>query len=170
MLGFGLAAATFAADAPAHAVYRPVAARTLSLTNLHTGEALTATYWENGVYVEEAHKALNRLLRDHRTGDEHHMDPGVLDLLFDVTRAMETREPVQIVSGYRSPASNAYLQENGSGVATNSLHMQGKAIDVAFERVDLARLRDAAVAMQRGGVGYYPGKFVHLDVGRVRRW
>jgi uncharacterized protein YcbK (DUF882 family) len=98
------------------------------------------------------------------------MDPGLLDLVHDVKQGLETREPVQIISGYRSPASNAMLQEANGGVATNSLHMQGKAIDIAFEHVDLARVREAALQMARGGVGYYPERFVHLDVGRVRRW
>jgi len=146
-------------------------AKTLSLVNLHTGEKLKATFVENGRYVPDALQALNHLLRDHRTGESHKMAPGLLDLVADLTGKLDTRETVQIISGYRSPKSNAAMHRASSGVASHSLHMEGEAMDIRIAGVDLTRLRDAALSMQRGGVGFYPtSNFVHVDVGRVRRW
>jgi uncharacterized protein YcbK (DUF882 family) len=170
LLGLGLAAAGSAVvGTRAAAAASP--SRSLSLLNLHTGEALKATYWEAGAYVSDALSALNRLLRDHRTGEVHPMSPSLLDLVSTLTDKLETKQTVQIISGYRSPQSNAALHRASSGVATKSLHMQGQALDIRIAGVDLARLRDAAWSMQRGGVGFYPGSdFVHVDVGRVRRW
>ncbi|MFN3514768.1 MAG: DUF882 domain-containing protein [Phenylobacterium sp.] len=145
--------------------------RALSLLNLHTGEALKATYWEAGGYVPEALAALNRVLRDHRTGEVHAISPALLDLVANLTAKLETRETVQIISGYRSPKTNAALHKASSGVASRSLHMDGLAMDIRIRGVPLANLRDAAWGMQAGGVGFYPGSdFVHVDVGRVRRW
>lgn len=145
--------------------------RSLSLHNLHTGESLTATYWEAGSYVGDALKALNHVLRDHRTGETHAMSPQLLDLVNVLGRRLETRQPVQIISGYRSPRTNAALHEASSGVATHSLHMEGEAMDIRIPGVELSRLRDAALSLKLGGVGFYPGSdFVHVDVGRVRHW
>lgn len=147
------------------------APRSLSLVNLHTGEALKAVYWEAGHYVPDALAALNRVLRDHRTGEVHTMAPGLLDLVAALRQRLDTNETVQIISGYRSPKSNAALHAHSDGVATRSLHMKGEAMDIRIAGVDLTRLRDAALDMKRGGVGFYPGSnFVHVDVGRVRRW
>jgi uncharacterized protein YcbK (DUF882 family) len=148
-------------------------ARSLSFLNLHTGERLKATYWEGGAYVTDALKAMDRLLRDFRTGDVHPIAPGLYDLLTALTTKVGSGETIQIISGYRSPATNGKLHQASSGVATKSLHMDGKAMDIRIAGVDLSRLRDAAWSLQKGGVGYYPGaanKFVHVDVGRVRRW
>lgn len=145
--------------------------RSLSLLNLHTGEALKATYYENGAYVPDALQAMNHLLRDHRNGEVHAMAPGLLDLVNAVAGRLETNQTVQVISGYRSPATNALLHEASSGVAAHSLHMQGEAMDIRIAGVELADLRAAALGLQRGGVGYYPASdFVHVDVGRVRRW
>jgi uncharacterized protein YcbK (DUF882 family) len=147
------------------------APRHLSLLNLHTGEKLAATYFEGGRYVPDALAALDRVLRDHRTGDVHPMAPGLLDLVAGLAGQVGRPDAVQVISGYRSPASNAALHANSSGVATRSLHMRGMAMDIRIPGVSLTRLRDTAVALGRGGVGYYPGSdFVHVDVGKVRQW
>jgi uncharacterized protein YcbK (DUF882 family) len=168
LLQFGLGAGASLLGAPALAAETH---RSLSLANLHTGERLSATYWEGGDYVPQALQALNRVLRDHRTGEVHPISPDLLDLVARLRGRLDTKGAVEIISGYRSPASNAALHEKSSGVATRSLHMQGLAIDLRIPGVELPRLRDAALAAQGGGVGYYPqSRFVHVDVGRVRRW
>ncbi|MBU4434233.1 MAG: DUF882 domain-containing protein [Alphaproteobacteria bacterium] len=143
----------------------------LSLHNVHTEEKLEAVYWERGAYVPDALVALNKVLRDYRTGDVAPMNVGLFDLLGDIHRKTETQKAFQVISGYRSPASNALLSERSGEVAKHSLHMDGKAMDIYLEDVALDRLRAAALTIQRGGVGYYPeSRFVHVDVGPVRRW
>lgn len=147
------------------------APRRLSLLNLHTGEKLAATYFEGGRYLPDALAAMDRVLRDHRTGEVHPMAPQLLDLVADLAGQVGSADAVQVISGYRSPATNAALHANSSGVATRSLHMQGLAMDIRIPGAPLARLRDTARAVGRGGVGYYPDSdFVHVDVGRVRYW
>jgi uncharacterized protein YcbK (DUF882 family) len=147
------------------------APRTLSLLNLHTGERLKATYFEGGDYVPDALAAMNNLLRDFRTGDVHPMAPNLLDLVATLQQRLETDATVHVISGYRSPRTNAALHSRSSGVATHSLHMEGEAMDIRIPGVELAHLRNAALDLGRGGVGYYPASdFVHVDVGRVRRW
>ncbi|MCA3712031.1 MAG: DUF882 domain-containing protein [Phenylobacterium sp.] len=147
------------------------APRRLSLLNLHTGEKLAATYFEAGRYLPDALAALNHVLRDHRTGEAYAMAPGLLDLVAVLAGRFGASDAVQVISGYRSPASNAALHARSGGVATRSLHMQGMAMDIRIPGVALASLRDAALALGRGGVGFYPASdFVHVDVGRVRRW
>lgn len=164
----GLAGAALFGQAAEAAAAAP---RTLSLMNLHTGEALKATYFEGGEYVPDALTAMNRLLRDFRTGDVHPIAPGLLDLVNTLSARLETSQTVHVISGYRSPLTNATLHERSNGVATHSLHMQGEAMDIRIPGVELANLRDAALGLQRGGVGFYPASdFVHVDVGRVRRW
>lgn len=148
-----------------------VSARDLAVMNLHTGERLSATYWEAGTYIVDALAALSNILRDHRTGEAHAMDPALFDLLNALSRRLESKETVQVISGYRSPRTNAALHKASSGVATHSLHMDGRAMDIRIAGVDLPRLRDATWSLQGGGVGFYPqSNFVHADVGRVRRW
>jgi uncharacterized protein YcbK (DUF882 family) len=143
----------------------------LSFHNLHTGEALAIEYWQNGAYAADACAAIDQILRDHRTGEIHAIDARLLDLLHELSGQLETRAPFQVISGYRSPHTNAALADASSGVARGSLHMQGLAIDIAIEGVPTATLRDAALSLARGGVGFYPNPgFVHVDVGRVRRW
>jgi uncharacterized protein YcbK (DUF882 family) len=147
------------------------APRSLSLLNLHTGERLKATYFEGGGYVPDALEAMNNLLRDYRTGDVHPIAPGLLDLVTMLQQRLETDATVHVISGYRSPRTNAALHARSDGVATHSLHMVGEAMDIRIPGVELADLRNAALGLQRGGVGYYPASdFVHVDVGRVRRW
>lgn len=147
-------------------------ARSLAVLNLHTGERLSAVYWEAGSYVPDALAEFDKVLRDHRTGEVHIIAPTVIDLAAAICGKLGVdRGTVQIISGYRSPRTNASLHEASSGVAVHSLHMEGKALDIRLAGVDLTRLRDAALSLQSGGVGFYPGSdFVHVDVGRVRRW
>jgi len=146
----------------------------LALVNLHTGEAFSDVYWERGQYVQDAVAAADKVLRDFRTGEVSPIDRKLFDLLDDLAAKVESRKPFQIISGYRSPKTNAMLKsKNGShsGVATKSLHMEGKAMDIRMSDVQLAHLRAAALDLGRGGVGYYPSdNFVHVDTGRVRRW
>jgi uncharacterized protein YcbK (DUF882 family) len=145
--------------------------RRLHLHNLHTGEKASLAYWIEGEYVAESLAEINRVLRDHRTNEVASIEPRLLDLLHRVNRTMGASGKFEVISGYRSPASNNMLRANSSGVAKRSLHMEGKAIDVRLPGVALADLRRAALGLQGGGVGYYPGSnFVHLDVGRVRAW
>ncbi len=145
--------------------------RKLSLLNLHTGEHLKATYWAEGQYQASELKAINHVLRDHRTGDAYQMDNDLLNLLHTLHQKMDSKQEFQIISGYRSPKTNAALNKKSNGVAKKSLHMQGKAIDIRLPGCQLADLRKAAVNCQTGGVGYYPkSDFIHIDTGRVRRW
>jgi uncharacterized protein YcbK (DUF882 family) len=147
------------------------AVRKLKLENLHTGEKLAADYCVNGCYDSSALKAINHVLRDHRNGEVHDIDPRLLDLLHDLNGKLDTPAAFQVISGYRSPRSNAAMHDRSSGVAKKSLHMQGMAIDIRVPGRALKTLHDNARAMGRGGVGLYPtSDFVHVDVGRVRYW
>lgn len=148
-------------------------ARSLALHNLHTGERFKADYWVQGTYQADALAAINHVLRDFRTGEVHVIEPNLLDLLAKLHGRLESGTPFEVVSGYRSPATNAMLraEHEHSGVAAKSLHMQGKAIDIRLADRPLALLHNAALIERGGGVGYYPDlDFVHVDVGRVRRW
>ncbi len=167
-LGGALAAAS---AAPGRLLAGPREERLLSLVHTHTHERLTVPYFADGDYLPEGLASLNALLRDHRTGDEHPIDPALYDILNDLRLATGTRSPFHVISAYRSPRTNSMLRENGRGVAKGSLHLQGRAIDVRLADVSSVSLRDAALELQRGGVGYYRGPdFVHVDTGRVRRW
>jgi len=149
-----------------------VPAKTLQVYNMHTGEKIKATFWEHGQYVPQALAEINKILRDHRNGQVHTIDPKLLHTLYDTKVLLEaTDKPVQIISGYRSPASNAMLAAHSGGVAKHSLHMQGMATDIRIEGVGVEHIRKAGLALRRGGVGYYPvSNFVHLDTGAVRTW
>ncbi|HEX4095573.1 MAG TPA: DUF882 domain-containing protein [Caulobacteraceae bacterium] len=144
--------------------------RSITLKNLHTDETLDAVYWENGQYVPDALQAVNHVLRDFRTGDVHAIEPRLIDLITDLRTKVGSKAPFQVISGYRSPQTNAMLRELSAEVAQHSLHMDGMAIDIVLEDVDLGGLHRAALDLARGGVGYYPGRFLHVDVGPVRRW
>jgi uncharacterized protein YcbK (DUF882 family) len=147
--------------------------RTISLHHMHTNEDLTITYKVNGRYDESALAKLDTLLRDWRQDQSIRMDPHVIDLLWEVHREVAAKEPIWIVCGYRSPATNSMLRKRSSGVAKLSQHMNGKAIDFYIPGVPLDQLRAAGLRAQRGGVGYYPSSgapFVHLDTGNVRHW
>jgi uncharacterized protein YcbK (DUF882 family) len=157
--------------APAQGMPDVLAPRTLGMVNTHTGERLQVRYFEAGQYVPAAMDRLSHLLRDHRSGESAAIDPRLFDQLHALARCAECEPHFEIISGYRSPASNAKLQAKSKGVATNSLHMQGRAIDVRLSGTRCSNLRDLALAMQSGGVGYYAkSDFVHLDTGRFRTW
>jgi uncharacterized protein YcbK (DUF882 family) len=145
--------------------------RGVAFENLHTGERLNAVYWERGTYLPEVSQQVARVLRDHRTNEVHAIDPRLLDLLYALNAVLPARAPYQVISGYRSPMTNAMLHAASTGVAEHSLHTQGMAIDIRVPGVQLAKLRDRAKGLGGGGVGYYPrSDFVHVDVGRVRYW
>jgi uncharacterized protein YcbK (DUF882 family) len=145
--------------------------RRLAFDNLHTGEQLAVTYWEAGAYLPGALGAVNHVLRDYRNGEVHAIEPKLLDLLTVLGSSLGSEVSFGIISGYRSPQTNAMLHEQSGQVASGSLHMLGQAIDIRIAGVDTTRIRDAALALCLGGVGYYPtSNFVHVDVGRVRRW
>lgn len=166
----GVAAPTVASIAPQPSTAPAV--RRLAFEHLHTGERLDVVYAEDGGYLNDALGAVNRLLRDHYSGEVGSIAPALLDQLHLVRQTLGSARPFQVISGYRAPATNAHLRESrGGGVAKKSLHMEGRAIDVRLPGIELAQLRDAALALRAGGVGYYPReRFVHLDTGTVRRW
>lgn len=156
---------------PALASLEQASARTLSFDNIHTGEKLKIDYWVEGSYVPDALETINHLLRDFRNGEVHTIEPKLLDLLSVIRARLETEQPFQVISGYRSPATNALLHAEHSGVAAKSLHMKGMAIDIRVADRNLETLHDTALRLRAGGVGYYPqSDFVHVDVGRVRTW
>lgn len=142
------------------------------MTNAHTGERIDLTYFESGRYLPDALAELDRFLRDFRTGDVHPIDPAALDIAWSLTQAAERPlATFEIVSGYRSPRTNAMLHEARLGVAAHSLHIAGKAIDLRLRGVATSHLHLLALGLRRGGVGYYPASdFVHVDTGRVRSW
>jgi uncharacterized protein YcbK (DUF882 family) len=145
--------------------------RIISLHNTHTRESLRTVYWADGVYSQEALQSVSHILRDHRSGEVKPIDRHLLDLLYAIEKRLGVPRTFHVISGYRSPATNARLRERSKGIAKNSLHMYGKAIDIRLSDGDLLELRRAARALGVGGVGYYPRSgFVHVDVGRVRYW
>ena len=145
--------------------------RRLTLKNLHTPEVLEVVYRRGEQYVPEALAQVEVLLRDYRTGERHAIDPHLLDILYEVAQSIGVDPVFSVISGYRSPQTNAMLHERSGGVASHSLHMEGRAIDVRLTRVDCAELAAKALDMKRGGVGYYrQSDFVHLDTGRFRTW
>lgn len=179
-LGLGAAAAATVlvpsrafASGPATPVTKAVE-RTLSFFNTHTGERLKTVYCCGGRYEPEALKQINHILRDFRVNEVKPIDPTLLDLLHELGGSLEVDQPFHIISGYRSPHTNTLLRERGgaaTGVASKSLHMVGKAIDIRVPGVKLDHLRGAARSLRLGGVGYYPSSnFVHVDTGRVRYW
>ena len=145
--------------------------RDLAFVSLHTGERLSTTYARAGSYVPEALHEIDHVLRDWRTGEAVAMDRGLLDLLFALRRKVGSTAPLEIISGYRSPKTNAQLSAKSGGVAKRSLHMRGMAVDVRLPDRDLALLHRAARELEAGGVGLYSKSgFIHIDTGRVRYW
>jgi uncharacterized protein YcbK (DUF882 family) len=169
----GAAVLTLGAPALARATtaITPKGARGLKLHNLHTNETLAADYWIEGKYQPEVLAGFNRFLRDWRNNQEHQIDPRLFDLLHDIHAGLDAKDGFQVISGYRSPQTNGMLHEKSSGVASHSLHMEGMAMDVRVPGKALTMLHDCALRQGKGGVGFYPqSNFVHVDVGRVRRW
>ncbi|MCK1720428.1 DUF882 domain-containing protein [Bradyrhizobium sp. 141] len=170
----GLAAALLlAAAGSVHNAAALNETKTLSFHHTHSGEDLTVTFKRDGRYDEAALKQLNHFLRDWRTQDETVMDRRLFDILWEVYRDVDAKQPIQIISSYRSPATNAMLRRRSSGVARASQHMLGHAMDFYIPGVPLEQIRFAGLRLQRGGVGFYPtsgSPFVHLDTGSVRHW
>lgn len=156
----------------ARAADSSVPAYRLRFFHTHTGERLDITYRSGERYIPEALERLDHFLRDHRTGDVHHYDPRLFDLLSDLLASVgRAGAEINVICGYRSPWSNEFLRTHTPGVALHSLHVQAEAIDIRLPGLDTSALRDAALALRRGGVGYYAkSDFIHVDVGRVRRW
>ena len=171
--GSALAGATaaFGLSARIYAAPGSESERRLTLKNLHTPEVLDVVYRRGDQYMPEALSQVEVALRDYRTGDRHQIDPQLLDILYEVAQGIGVDPVFSVISGYRSPQTNAMLHERSAGVASHSLHMEGRAIDVRLMHVNCADLADKALEMKRGGVGYYrQSDFVHLDTGRVRTW
>ncbi len=170
--GGALVAAAAIASRPVFAQSLIIAPeRTLCFYNLHTGESLKTAYWVEGEYIPESLTDINHFMRDFRKNEIKPIDLNLLNLLHAITLQLDTSKPVQLISGYRSPSTNALLHAHSSGVAKHSLHMDGMAADIRIPGHDLRELHKVAIAMQRGGVGYYPrSDFVHVDVGHLRYW
>lgn len=145
--------------------------RWIELHNIHTDEVVSTRFEAAQGFLPEALAKLQHLLRDYRNGEERPMDTGLYVQLSDLARAAGVEPRYEVISGYRSPSTNAMLHATGHAVSEHSLHMQGRAIDVRLRGYNLAALRDLALAAGRGGVGYYPrSNFIHIDTGRVRTW
>lgn len=146
----------------------------LRFYHTHTGERLNVVYRRGDQYIPQALDELDHYLRDHRTGDVRHFDPRLFDLLYDLTASLgDSGGEIDVICGYRTPWSNEFLRARSphTGVAQHSLHMQAEAIDIRLPGIPTSELRDAALSLHRGGVGYYRSSdFVHVDVGRVRHW
>jgi uncharacterized protein YcbK (DUF882 family) len=182
----GLALAEWVRLAPESAsplsrtVYRPpssssrgtASSRSLAVYNLHTDERLNVSYWERGDYIPGALREINYLFRDFRANEIKPMDPRLLDILYDLrVLTGSLSRPISLISGYRTPATNAMLAAASEGVARHSMHIEAKAADIHIDGVELSYLQRAALSLDAGGVGYYPrSNFVHVDTGRVRRW
>ncbi len=145
--------------------------REIRMFNAHTGEKFQGSYWVNGRYLPDAFAGIKSVMRDHRSGETFPIDPRLMDILFVLQNKLDNLGGFKVLSGYRSPKSNASLRRSGEGVAKNSLHMTGQAIDVSLPGTQLSSLHKMALAVHSGGVGYYPKTgFVHVDTGRVRTW
>lgn len=145
--------------------------RHLNFYHTHTGDTLEVVYREGSEYLPGALGSIDQFLRDFRTGESHPIDPALLDQLHDIQAALGRTSRIEIISGFRSPKTNAMLRGKSTGVAKRSLHMQGRALDIRLTDIATSDLRAAALELRGGGVGYYPkSKFVHIDTGRVRFW
>ncbi|MDY6941983.1 MAG: DUF882 domain-containing protein [Pseudomonadota bacterium] len=145
--------------------------RQIAIRNLHTGERLRETYWADGKHIHSALESINHVLRDFRTGDIHPIDAGLIDTLYLLSARLDATPEFEIISGYRSPHTNEMLRRSGGGVAKKSYHMRGMAVDVRMPKIPLRDVRQAALQIGAGGVGYYPKSgFIHLDTGPVRSW
>jgi uncharacterized protein YcbK (DUF882 family) len=168
-----LAAATCLAPPSILAASRRSASKHLAFDNLHTGESLHVTYAADGKYIPDALQAINHILRDFRTGEVKTIDPSLLDLLHAISKkiGLTARHSFHIISGYRSRETNAMLRKASDGIAKNSYHIKGQAIDFRAPPFRLSHLRKAALSLRSGGIGYYPrSNFLHVDVGEFRYW
>jgi uncharacterized protein YcbK (DUF882 family) len=145
--------------------------RSLRFYHTHTGQELDVVYFDNGSYRPDAVRQVNAFLADWRNGKAHRIDPKLLDILWEIQQVTGNSDRYEIISAYRSPETNALLRSRSKGVAKKSQHMEGRAIDVRLRGLDTRVLRDTALSLGKGGVGYYDkSDFVHIDTGRVRRW
>ena len=165
------AAAVLPGNALASA-FEPVSGiRELHFYNVATHEDLKVIYWKEGWYIPEALAEINHIFRDFRTGKVKAINKELLDLLFNVRKSIDVDKPFHIISGYRSPGSNAILRKQNKSAAKNSLHMYGKAVDIRVPGFSLRTLRREAMKLEKGGVGYYPrARSIHVDIGEVRYW
>ena len=169
LLGAAVATAGVGLVYPVPAV--SFAPRSVSLYNVHTSGWLRTVYWADGHYIREAVRDINWILRDHHSDEIRAMDAGVLDVLGMLRERLDTHEPFLVVSGYRSPTTNMRMYLNHEGVAKHSYHIKGMAVDLRSERRSLDQIREAAVSLRCGGVGYYPRSgFIHVDCGPIRYW
>jgi uncharacterized protein YcbK (DUF882 family) len=172
-VGLLLAAGCSLALPRVRAAAAAVAPRRLEFYNIHTGESLRAVYWDNGRYLEDSLRAIDFALRDFRTGDVRTIDPQLLELVHDLGQMLDYKGAINVISGYRCPKTNAMLAARSKAVSRNSYHLRGMAIDIRLPGRQLAAVRDGALVLGRGGVGFYPDEasnFVHVDTGPVRRW
>ncbi|UCD35189.1 MAG: DUF882 domain-containing protein [Nitrospiraceae bacterium] len=170
-LGLLTMAAAFAPAKAIASLKETVPGKKLALYNAHTEEHLETVFWKNGAYQPEALAKINHLLRDVRSGEETEIHTELLDLLHALQKRLKCQEPFFIVSGYRTPLTNALLRQHKKGVAKNSLHMYGMAADLRLPGYSLRAVRETAITLQMGGVGYYPrSQFIHVDVGEPRYW
>jgi len=145
--------------------------RALAIDNVHTGERIRTVYYENGQYIPGALQEINYFFRDYRANEVKAIDPRLLDLLHTIHQTLDSSKPFNLISGYRTPATNAMLAARSEGVARHSMHIEGRAADINVPDRQLSILQRVALALQFGGVGYYPqSNFVHVDTGRVRHW
>lgn len=145
--------------------------RSIHLINPHTGDNLKAVYWEKGVYYPEPMKDISYMMRDHHSQEMSPIDPRLIDTLHLLQLTLGTQCPFEVVCGYRTPKSNAFIYKHERGVARNSYHIYGRAIDIRMKERTPGQIQRAAWSLQQGGVGYYPkANFVHIDTGGVRRW
>ncbi len=173
VLGLGLltAAAAIVPSGVFAAVKGASEERIICFHNVYTKENLETTYWRDGSYLPDELAKINHLFRDIRTGSVKPINKDLIDLLHSVQQKLIITEPFHIISGYRTPRSNAILRKNNKGAAKNSMHMYGKAVDIRVPGYSLKGIRRAAMKFHSGGVGYYPrSEFVHIDVGNVRYW
>ncbi len=159
------------ASAAVNHIYPYPKAKMLALENPITGDTLRLTYFDQGRYLKGALHEINYLLRDFHSDTVHPIDLALVDQLYDLKQLLGINKPIHVISGYRSPDTNALLRQHSHRVAKHSLHMEGRAIDIRVEGIPTKTLKNAALALARGGVGYYPhANFVHLDTGDVRAW
>ncbi len=168
-VGVGLFGMAGALARPAQA--NTEGSRAIAFLNVHTGDRVDIVYWAGGRYLRAGLDVVDWVLRDHRTGEAQTIDPNLLDLLYVLRQDLETQDPFELISGYRSVQTNEALRRTTSGVAKDSYHLRGQAVDVRLPGRALVDLRDTALALRGGGVGFYPkSNFVHIDVGPVRQW
>jgi uncharacterized protein YcbK (DUF882 family) len=171
LLGLAAPLALALAGLPTREAEAALRERSLVMHHTNTGETLKTVYWADGVYRRDSLAAVNRLFRDWRQNEVHSIDPKLLDLLWALRGRLETRSPIQVLCGYRTPETNAMLRRMHRGAARNSLHLVGMAVDLRVPGRSLGQLRAAATSLKGGGVGYYPrSDFVHVDTGPVRYW